>query len=475
MAAEPRPRSLAPLRCGLAGLGLSAAALLLLELLVGRRLVEQRQRTLASELTAKIVLAELALERLTPASLAELSGLRLAVGAEPDGSPALSPPEAFPAVPAERGGTSGQKSSAGRGLRHAAPPALAPQAAVDPLLRRQAADLRVRLCQRLGRCPPVQPALGAPRGVWVAMASPLEAVWLFVPLPPLPGWPPDPLLLALALGIGGLGAGLLYLDQEVRRPLGRLGQALEGVGLEPEASAVLRPEGSAAVRRLTHRFNAMVDRLGRSGRERATMLAGIAHDLRSPLTRLRLRLDLAPASGLPAADCRRGLADLAALERITRQFLHYAGQDRGEPPLPVALDALLSELAALADPAPLQLALEPLQRRVRPITLSRAIANLIDNALAHGAPPLRLELRADGPDGFRITVWDQGPGLAEEAWSRALEPFQRLDPSRSGQGHCGLGLAIAERIARDHGGGLEACRGPHGFGVALRGRSLSGG
>lgn len=453
------------LRYGLAGLGLSTLALLLLELLLGRRLAEQRQQTLARDLAGQLVLAELALERVTPASLAEISGLRLAVGASPE-------PAAVDPLPA------------GAAARVPAPPGPAPAAPVsssgapasaastDPLLRRQAADLRGRLCQRLGRCPEVRPSLGASRGVWVAIASPLEAVWLFVPLPPLPGWPPDPLLLALSLGMGGLAAGLLYLNQEVQRPLGRLGQAVARVSLQPGASTPLEPEGSAAVRRLTERFNTMVERLERSGREQATMLAGIAHDLRSPLTRLRLRLDLAPAEGLAPAECRRGLQDLGALERITRQFLHYAGQDGGEPPLSVALDGLLAELAALADPSPLALALEPLQRRVRPTTLARAIANLIDNALAHGAPPLRLELVADGTEGFRITVWDRGPGLDPAAWSRALEPFQRLDPSRPGQGHCGLGLAIAERIARDHGGRLEARRGPWGFGVALAGRSL---
>jgi two-component system osmolarity sensor histidine kinase EnvZ len=439
------------LRYGLASLGLAGLALLLLELLVGRRLAAQRQQTLATELATKIVLAELALERLTPTTLAGFGGLRLALGSspEPTGSGSATPPE--PAAPPEPG-----RGDASR---------------ADAVLGRQALALRSLLCPRLGRCPPVRPALRPPRGVWVGLDAPLEAAWLFVPLPPLPGWPPDPLLLALALGIGGLGSGLLYLNQEVRRPLARLSQAVGRVSLRPSGAEPLALEGSPAVRQLTERFNGMVERLERSGREQATMLAGIAHDLRSPLTRLRLRLDLTPATGLAAADCRRGLRDLEALERITRQFLHYAGQDGDEPPLTVALDGLVAELASLADPAPVELALEPLQRVVRPTTLARAVANLIDNALAHGAPPLRLELAAEGPSGFVITVWDRGPGLANDAWARALEPFQRLDPSRANQGHCGLGLAIAARIASDHGGGLEMRRGAAGFGVALHGQS----
>jgi len=437
------------LRYGLAGLGLAALALLLLQLLVGRRLTAQRQQGLADELASRLVLSELALERLTPASLAATGDMRLAVGSSPEGSAAAAP------------GASSHRQRSGSATAFA-----------DPLLLAQARDLRQRLCGRLGRCPRVRPALQLPRGVWVALESPLETVWLFVALPPFPGWPPDPLLLALALGIGGLGSGLLYLSQEVQRPLARLGQALAAVGVATGSGAPRAPEGSAAVRRITTRYNAMLERLERGSQERTTMLAGIAHDLRAPLTRLRLRLALAPATGLRADDCRRGLADLEALERITRQFLHYAGQDSGEAALPVALDGLLAELAAQVDALPLTLALAPLVRRVRPTTLARAVSNLLDNALAHGAAPLRLELEADGPEGFVITVWDGGPGVPDEAWDRSLEPFQRLDASRAGAGHCGLGLAIAERIAREHGGALEPCRGQAGFGVALRGRSI---
>jgi two-component system osmolarity sensor histidine kinase EnvZ len=428
---------------GLAGLGFSALALLLLQLLVGRRLAAQREQQLSGAVAAQLVLGEVALERFTPATLAAIGGLRLAVGPDPDPRPAA-------AAPGRR-----------RGL-------------ADPLLQRQALALQRSLCRRLERCPAVRPARQGPRGVWVAMASPLEAVWLFAPLPPLPGWPPDPLLLALALGVGGLSSGLLHLSHAVQRPLRRLEQALAGVNLQPGLPVVVPPEGSQAVRRLTGRFNAMVERLDRAGREQTTMLAGIAHDLRAPLTRLRLRLDLAPAAGLAADDCRRSLADLAALERITSQFLRFAGLDQGEPAVVVPLAALLAEVAAAAGAVPLELALEPLERRVRPTALARAVANLLDNALAHGAPPLCLELRGEDATGFTITLWDHGPGIPASAWSRALEPFQRLDPSRGDQGHCGLGLAIAERIARDHGGGLEPRHGPRGFGVVLRGRSLQG-
>jgi len=454
---RPRIRAVPQaLAYGLLGLGLAGLVLLLLQLLVGRRLMEQRQQQLGAELASRLLLAEVGLERFSPAALAEIGGLRLAVGPQPD-------PVSLP-------GMGGARLSPG---------------ASDPLLQRQAVDLQRLLCRRLRPCPVVRPALHDPRGVWVRLAPPLEAappevlpletVWLFAPLPPLPGWPPDPLLLALALGSGGLGAGLLFLVFEVQRPLRRLEQALAEVTLEPREASPLTPRGSAAVRRLTARFNGMVERLEVSSRERTTMLAGIAHDLRSPLTRLRLRLD--PATGgnaLAEAELRRSDADLNALERITRQFLLFAGAEQVEPTVRVPLEALLAEVAALAGEVPLELDLQPLERWVRPTALARAVANLLENALQYGTPPLRLVLRPAAPDpqGFVIEVWDRGAGIAEADWPTALEPFQRLDAARGGQGHCGLGLAIADRIARQHGGGLSSLAGDGAFGVALTAQSL---
>jgi two-component system osmolarity sensor histidine kinase EnvZ len=230
--------------------------------------------------------------------------------------------------------------------------------------------------------------------------------------------------------------------------------------------------GTGSVRRLGQRFNAMLERLEAASRERRTMLAGIAHDLRAPLTRLRLRL---ADAGMEPEAAARSEVDLTALERITRQFLLFAGAGGDEPAVAVPLDALLGELAAVADASTLALDTVPLERRVRPVSLGRAIANLIDNAFEHGRPPLLLRLRpGPGPDGFTICVRDAGEGIPPEQWARALEPFQRLDRARGGQGHCGLGLAIAERVAREHGGQLRAgVDGTgEGFAVIFEGRNL---
>jgi len=416
--------------------GFTALALLLLQLLLAQRLEQQQRRQLVNQVAGSVLLAELGLERFSPAALADLSGMGLAVGPRP-------PAAASPGQPA-------------------------------PLaLRLQAEALRNDLCRRLSHCPLVWPTgpMGPGRGAWVELQSPLETVWLFAPMAPRHGWPPDPQLASLALVAGGLASLLLFLALEVQRPLRRLEGALAQVGLDSDQPQppLVAPGGTAAVRRLTQRFNAMLNRIEATGRERRTMLAGLAHDLRSPLTRLQLRL---ASSGLLVGDeRRRAEADLAALERITRQFLQFVGAESQEAPVWVPLEALVAEAANGV--AEVQLDLEPMGRCVQPIALARAIANLLDNAEAHGQPPLRLVLRSVGQEGFAIEVWDAGPGIAEADWGRALQPFQRLDPARSGVGHSGLGLAIADRVAQAHGGRLERLAPPQGgFAVVLRGRSL---
>jgi two-component system osmolarity sensor histidine kinase EnvZ len=431
---RPLPRRLG---YGAVALATAAAGLLLLQSLLDRRLERDRLRELGSALAGRLVLGEVALERFSPEALGELAGLRLVVGAPP------------------------------RPSRAAFWPPIA-----DRRLQRQAEGLRAELCRRLSRCPPVLPANGSPRGVWVEMGSTLETVWLFTPMPALHAWPPEPLLLVLSLAGGSLAGVLLYLTLEVQRPLRQLEAALADLGLEA-LPARLPARGSPAVRQLTGRFNTMVEGLEQASRERATMLAGIAHDLRSPITRLRLRLALAAEAPMDGAGLALAETDLSALERITRQFLVFAGAEAEEEPLLLPLDQLLAETAAVVGDTPLALDLPPLQRCVRPTALGRAVANLLENGRVHGRPPLRLVLRpwpAGGGEGFEIQVWDAGEGIAEASWERARQPFQRLDDSRGSQGHCGLGLAIAERVAVGHGGALVRLEGP-GFGVALRGRS----
>jgi two-component system osmolarity sensor histidine kinase EnvZ len=148
---------------------------------------------------------------------------------------------------------------------------------------------------------------------------------------------------------------------------------------------------------------------------------------------------LAVESGSPQAE-----ADLDALERITGQFLLFAGGGQGEDPVSLPLHDLVGELAARYDGRPLELDLEPVEACVRPVAMGRALANLIDNALSYGQPPVLIRLRSEG-HGLQLTVLDRG----------------------AGSGHCGLGLAIAARVAELHGGRLELHDLEEGFAVCL--------
>ena len=163
----------------------------------------------------------------------------------------------------------------------------------------------------------------------------------------------------------------------------------------------------------------------------------------------------------------RQITSQEALERITRQFLLFAGSGSKEPFVEVPLDALLEELSGRYDTGLVELELEDVTASVQPVALGRAIANLIDNAIAYGLPPVRVQLLCTPHHHFMIHVVDGGPGIPEHLFSKAVEPFQRLDPARRGEGHCGLGLAIAQRIAHQHGGRLELSRPPDCGGLGL--------
>ena len=441
--AVPWPSGALLLRLGAFVLGGWSISFVVLQALLGERIGQAQVAQMGPQVALNLRLSELALERFPPAAVSQLSGLQLGVGEPPEPTPDL--------------GFLGNVR--------------------DARLEDQASQLREELCRRLPRCPLVVPTNGEARGVWIELASPLEPVWLYAGIRPQLGWPPDPLLVSLSLLSGSVVAGALFLLLEVQLPLQQLERALGRVGRDSQPNP-LTQRGAPEVRRLTHHFNAMLDRLARSEQERATMLAGIAHDIKTPLTRLRLRLSLLPAGGLGAQGREKAEADLDDLERITGQFLLFAGGGGSELAVEVPLQEFLAELAARYDGQPLELDLQPLTARIQPIALGRAITNLIDNALSYGQPPVLLRLLPWKCNGFELQIWDRGTGIAEEHRSEALMPFQRLDAARGGHGHCGLGLAIAQRVARAHGGQLQLGQPPRagdpgGFCVSLTGHSMA--
>ncbi|OUW45415.1 MAG: two-component sensor histidine kinase [Synechococcus sp. TMED187] len=393
--------------CGL-GFGSWALCLLLLQVLFGRQVESLQTVQLGRDLALNVRLAELALERYPPHLVSELTGLDLAVVRQPSSQSPLS-----------------------------------------PALAQQAKALQAELCRRLAHCPMVV-ANGRSWDVWVELISPLEPIWLRVSLRSPMAWPPEPTLLFLSLLGAGLSCGALFLLLEVERPLRGLEKALALVGDGDDPDAV-PARGAPEVQRITHHFNAMLDRLAANRRDRDTMLAGIAHDLRAPITRLQFRLSM-PA--LSTEDRDRCAGDLQSLERITGQFLLFAGGADGEDPVDLPLDQLLAEVSTSHPPERLQLDLQPVLACVKPVALGRAVGNLIDNAFTYGLAPVVVRLRSVA-DGALIEVWDQGEGMPAHQWERALQPFQRLDESRGEQGHCGLGLAIVAHVVRTHGGQIS--------------------
>jgi two-component system osmolarity sensor histidine kinase EnvZ len=425
-----------PLRLAAYFVGGWGVTLLVLQGLLGSQLERAQIVEMGPDVAQNIRLSELALERFPPAIVSQLSGLVLA-----DGSLSAPIPEGV------------ELSSDGLQL--------------DRALR-----LRRELCRRLPHCPRVVASGGELPGAWIELVSPLEPVWLFAAIRPPLSFPPDPLLLSLSLISGSLLAGGLFLLLDVQQPLQQLEKALARVGIDHQPPP-LPQSGAWEVRRLAQHFNAMLERLDQSEQERSTMLAGIAHDLKTPLTRLRLRLSVG-GEALDLQGRRKAEADLDSLERITRQFLLFAGGGSSEVAVDLPLDELLAELAAQYDDPPLALSLTPLRATVQPTAISRAVANLVDNAFSYGRAPVRLKLVATAAEGFEIQIWDQGAGIPVSQREQALMPFQRLDQARGGQGHCGLGLAIASRVAHTHGGRLSFRQGDEleggGFCVSLSGR-----
>ncbi|SAK89915.1 sensor signal transduction histidine kinase [Caballeronia hypogeia] len=284
--------------------------------------------------------------------------------------------------------------------------------------------------------------------LWVLYPS--STVWIVAPID-LP--PPAPFMMESIVMM--LGALLLSLavTWQLQRPLARVAQAAWRFG-GGERPVPVDENGPRELRELIGAFNQMMRKLTDAEDDRAVMLAGIAHDLKAPLTRLSLR-----ASVLAKDERERAhfLRDIDSMTRIVQQFLEFAGRSSAESTR-TGVDAFIAEQFASPEDgeAPLfALSLEAGDAFMLPRTfVDRLMTNLVDNALEHGEPPIEIMTARRGDD-WVIEVRDHGPGIPDERLVDVLRPFVRLDPARSGNGHCGLGLAIVERLAREQRGRCE--------------------
>ena len=247
-------------------------------------------------------------------------------------------------------------------------------------------------------------------------------------------------------------------------PLARFAKAAERFGRDPQ-SPPMDVDGPAEIGAAASAFNQMQARLARYVGDRTAMIAAIAHDLRTPLTRVQFKLQRAPAAVL--AEIEPDLAEMEAMIGAVLSFLRDAAPNERQ-----RLD-LLSILEVVADDAALtgaDVEVEPSAPLViegDAQALRRLFTNLVDNAVKYGHQA-RIRL-SSADDGALVEVEDRGPGLEPEDMERVFEPFYRVESSRNRDtGGIGLGLAVARSIARAHGGDVSLLSGPAGLTAQVR-------
>ncbi|MFT2093827.1 ATP-binding protein [Acidiphilium multivorum] len=251
-----------------------------------------------------------------------------------------------------------------------------------------------------------------------------------------------------------LGIAILFLRNQVRA-IRRLALAAEAFGMGRDPGPI-RPEGAIEVRRAATAFNRMQDRIRRFLTQRTAMLAGVSHDLRTPLTRLRLAIAMLPPD---IADTDGMNDDVTEMERLIGLYLTFARGEGTEQPQPTDIALLIEDLAARAARGGAAIALDLAhlpQAVVRPEAMRRALSNLLDNAARH-AHRIVVAAAPEGGQMLRIVIDDDGPGIPAERREQMLRPFE----SGSAAG-TGLGLAIARDIVAAHGGTLRLDTSPLG-------------
>lgn len=299
-------------------------------------------------------------------------------------------------------------------------------------------------------------------GLWVSFNIGQDDFWVVIPRiqveRPFPwqwlGWGALVLLLSLAGGY--------FIAMRINRPLFLLSAAAQRLsqGELPEKL----PEGSfAELREVNNTFNNMAQALAELDAERTLILAGVSHDIRTPLARLRLAVEM-----LPDENCislKEGMIqDIGDMGNIIHQFLDFVRGVAGEPLQMTDVNALIKSLQERQARAGRDLIVQYAPTYfipIRPLAMQRLLDNLVGNAYVYGRGEVRVTSKITA-DYIIISVLDNGPGIPETHVEKLLRPFERLDTARSNAGGSGLGLAIADRIAKLHQGKLELINRPEG-------------
>lgn len=253
--------------------------------------------------------------------------------------------------------------------------------------------------------------------------------------------------------------GAYAIHRRIADPLQRLSDAAATIerGAWPEP---VRIDGPSEIARVADAFNRMMVALSDFEAMRAEMLAGISHDIRTPLTKLRMAIAAPEAFDAPLASAERFVEEI---DLIVQQFIDFARGYDNEAPVLGDLAGLVTQLAGDYEGLghPFELTLAPLpQLAFRPVGMQRLLMNLMHNAVAHGRTGLAVRAGVDG-DWIELRVEDRGPGVPDTLLPLIKQPFRRGDAPGQKSG-TGLGLAIADRIARQHGGTLDLRNVPDG-------------
>lgn len=318
-------------------------------------------------------------------------------------------------------------------------------------------ELAERLRERLG---PESQIRFAPRAqlLLVRIVAADTPYWVGIPVPPRPPadeFPTRALVWTLAVLACLLAVAFLFA-RYLARPLRDLSYAVARVG-RGETPPPLPETGPSEIAAVNRGFNAMTANLHRMERDRAVLLAGVSHDLRTPLARLRLGVEM----GAQDTSTRAGMvADIEEMDRIIGQFLDFARSEGATALESADLNAIVTACVDRYAHAGRHVHFAPgtlplLQ--LKPTAISRMVANLLDNALAYGAAPFEVTTTV-AVNQVLLDVTDRGPGIDPSDVERLKQPFTRTSEARAradGAAGAGLGLAIVERIARSHGGHFD--------------------
>lgn len=252
---------------------------------------------------------------------------------------------------------------------------------------------------------------------------------------------------------------IVFLVRALNRPLKRLqAQAMRYI-LTGDASP-LPIKGPSEIRAANAAFNQLFFTIDQAQKERTLMLAGISHDLRTPLTRIRLTAELLPDEFL-----KEGLIyDVEDMDAILEQFISFMKDGSDEEPAPTNLDTICHEIIVQFSDVDFIYDGTHEWFNVRPLSIKRLLVNLVNNAIRYGKPPIHLiikTLKQNDATWLLLCVKDEGAGVDEAELTRIMQPFERGEIART-IGGSGLGLAIVERIARLHLGHVQALNHPEG-------------